>query len=303
MNMISVHHLNYMLKSIFSSLLFMICMPGCLFMNNKLVIEDLSMSFKKGTIISSQTKQPVTFEELVTEIGGVKVVYIGEKHNDYEHHRVQLELIKRLYETNPDMTVGMEMIDHSYQNVLDQWTAGKLDKKTFLQKIHWYANWKFNFDLYEKIFDFIKANKIRTIGLNIPFHIPPKIAMGGIESLNSEEKKHLPKIIDTSNTRHREYVKQIYKHHLMIKGIQDFENFYLAQCVWEDAMAEAVSENLNDNIMVVLSGNGHIVDKFGIPERAFKLSDKALYKTIYLAPVGTRAKLSNADYIWSTSNR
>jgi len=64
-----------------------------------------------------------------------------------------------------------------------------------------------------------------------------------------------------------------------------------------------IPENLKDKTMVVLSGNGHIIDKFGIPERAFKLSGGALYKTIFLAPVGTSVKLSNADFIWSTPNK
>ena len=302
MNIGSACYLKHVLKGFIFSLLIMISMPGCFFMHKKLLIEDLSMSFEKNAIISSKTGQLVIFEDLVADISGAKVIYVGENHTDPEHHRIQLEIIKALFKQNPDLVVGIEMVDHSYQNVLDQWTEGNLDKQTFLQKIHWYANWRFDFGLYEKIFEFIKENNIRLTGLNIPFHIPSKIAIGGIDNLRMEERQHLPKIIDTSNAEHRQYVENIYKHHAM-KGRKNFENFYLAQCVWEDAMAEAVAANLHDNTMVVLSGNGHIIDRFGIPERAFKLSGEVSYKTILLAPVGTSVKLSNADFIWSTSNK
>lgn len=51
--------------------------------------------------------------------------------------------------------------------------------------------------------------------------------------------------------------------------------------------------------MVVLAGNGHIMRKFGIPNRAFA-RNAAPFKTIYLAPVGGEAELSWADFLWIT---
>jgi uncharacterized iron-regulated protein len=51
--------------------------------------------------------------------------------------------------------------------------------------------------------------------------------------------------------------------------------------------------------MVVLVGNGHIIYKFGVPNRAYKRNG-APFKTIYLAPVGGEAELSWADYLWVT---
>ena len=64
-------------------------------------------------------------------------------------------------------------------------------------------------------------------------------------------------------------------------------------------MADAVAENLESGKMVVLAGNGHIIRKFGIPDRAFARTH-ASFKTIYLAPVGGEAQLSWADYLWVT---
>ena len=55
-------------------------------------------------------------------------------------------------------------------------------------------------------------------------------------------------------------------------------------------------------IMVVLVGNGHIIQKFGIPNRAFA-RNPAAFKTIYLAPVGGEAELSWADYLWVTPDQ
>ena len=109
---------------------------------------------------------------------------------------------------------------------------------------------------------------------------------------------HLPDIIDTTNTDHRAYLEAIFNLHAF-SDRDAFDFFYEAQCTWEDGMADAVAENLGAGKMVVLAGNGHIIRKFGIPDRAFARSH-APFKTIYLAQVGDEAELSWADYLWVT---
>jgi uncharacterized iron-regulated protein len=62
------------------------------------------------------------------------------------------------------------------------------------------------------------------------------------------------------------YLEQVFNQH-HVKEIESFEFFYTAQCVWEDTMAESVALNLEDDQMIVRTGNGHIIRKFGIPDR------------------------------------
>jgi uncharacterized iron-regulated protein len=264
----------------------------------KVMIQDIDQSYKEGTIISAKRGAPISIAELFKDLKTSQVIYVGENHTNSAHHDIQLKVIKAVFEKNPQMAVGMEMFDHSYQDVLDMWSAGGLNQGEFLRKTHWYANWRFAFSLYSDILNFIKEKHIRLVGLNIPFHIPAKIRVGGIENLRDFEKKYLPKKIDTSKTAHREYLQEIFVHHNFKNSVK-FEDFYMAQCVWEDAMASMVSENLNNNMMVVLAGNGHIKFKYGIPDRAFSRNG-ASFRTIYLAPLGGEVKLDVADYIWVT---
>jgi uncharacterized iron-regulated protein len=266
----------------------------------KLTIQDTGQSFAEGVIISTKLGKPVSFEELLADLNSCRIVYIGEKHTNVAHHRIQLEVIQAIFKKHPNLAVGMEMFDHTYQDVLDMWSAGELDQKDFLKKSHWYANWRFDFSLYREIMEFIKEHHIRLVALNIPSYIPPKIREGGIDNLRADEKKHLPQQIDTSKTAHRDYLQNVFdahKHHF--KGEVEFENFYTAQCVWEDAMAEAIAQNLNNDVMVVLAGNGHIQFKYGIPDRAYERTG-ASFRTIYPASAGDEVELDIADYIWVT---
>ena len=64
-------------------------------------------------------------------------------------------------------------------------------------------------------------------------------------------------------------------------------------------MAESMALNLEDDQMIVRAGNGHIIRKFGIPDRAFNRTGSS-FRTIVLIPAGSEAELSFADYIWET---
>jgi len=261
------------------------------------MIKDLNMQYKEGTIVSAKIGGPVSFDELIADLNDSRMIYIGEIHTSKAHHDIQLKIIRELYGKNPGLTVGMEMFDRTYQPLLDKWSEGILERKSFINRTHWYANWKYDFELYSDMLEFIKENKIKLTGLNIPFHIPAKISTGGIDSLSEDEKKYLPLNINRTDPAHREAVEKIFGRH-KLKGRDDFENFYMAQCVWDDIMAETASNNMKDGIMVIIAGNGHVL-RYGIPGRAFARNGLP-YRIIFLAPVGTVADMSHIDYIWVT---
>jgi uncharacterized iron-regulated protein len=147
-----------------------------------------------------------------------------------------------------------------------------------------------------------KAQGIEVLAINAPKEIVRKIARGGLERLSPDERSRLPQDIDLDNEAHRTYVLEAYKqraHHTL----PDFDSFYEAQCVWEETMAHNVSAYLKDqkNKMVVLAGNGHIVNKFGIPLRTTKRVPVSLV-TIMPYPLNGKTTIDKetADYVWLT---
>ncbi|BBO75030.1 hypothetical protein DSCW_24470 [Desulfosarcina widdelii] len=274
---------------------------GCAVAPKTLTIKGNPTPMMENAILKTATGATISRRQLIDELAGFRVVYVGESHTNVSHHTIQLEVIRELRKKTPDLSIGMEMFDTTYQPVLDRWTAGELDEDEFLRQTHWYANWRFPFDLYRDILQYAKENQIRVIALNLPFHIPAKIRVGGIASLGEQDAKYLPASIDTTNTEHRTYLEKIYKLHAF-RGRDNFEFFYEAQCAWEDAMAAKVDEYLGAGKIVVLAGNGHIIRKFGIPDRAFART-RAPFATIYLAAVGSEAEPSWADYIWVTPDQ
>jgi uncharacterized iron-regulated protein len=285
-------------SGIIMSLIWISFLWGCAVKAKTVLIKDTSMAVEQGTIISAKTGKAVTFDELMKDLNRSQIVFIGEKHTNHSHHAIQLKIIQTVFEDHPSMEVGMEMFDRSYQPVLDLWSAGVLAEDTFLRKVHWYANWRYDFSLYKDILLFIKENRIKIAALNIPFYISSRIRVGGIENLFDTDKQYLPREIDTSNTAHRNYVKQVFNQHHFKSSVK-FDDFYLVQCVWDEVMAESIASDLGAKKMVVLAGNGHIQYKYGIPDRTFRRTG-ASFRTIFLASAGEEVDLGVGDYIWIT---
>lgn len=279
-------------------LLWLTVAGGCGMKPVQLYVQGIDAPLPVEAILDTAAGTIISFDQLMNQLVPARVIYVGERHDAVAHHQIQLRIIKGLIQRDLPVRVGMEMFDHTYQPRLDQWSKGELTYEAFLKQTHWYANWRFSDTLYKDILLYIRDNRLALSGLNVPFHLPRKIAIGGLESLTPAERALLPEQIDTSNADHRAYVKEIFKMH-NARGRDDFESFYAAQCVWEDGMASAIAKDLGSQTMVVLVGNGHIMKHFGIPDRAFKQTG-ASFRTVYLAAPGRTVSRQDGDFIWVT---
>ncbi len=261
-------------------------------------IKGRKGGFKVGTIFRPETGEVVSFEKLLDDLRKVRIAYIGEMHASRAHHLIQLKVLKALSDKRNNLLVGMEMFEASYQSVLDQWSAGLLDETSFLKAVDWEKTWKFDFSLYRPILEFIRKRSLKLVGLNVPASIVEKVAREGLDSLSKEERSKVARKIFLSNERHRAYVKEAFKNHRS-GDIKNFDFFYQAQCVWDESMAEAIADAIDNNPMVVLAGNGHIAYRFGIPDRVLRRTNTS-FRTIMPVPVGTEVKPDIADYVWVT---
>ena len=276
-------------------------LASCAGTSDKGVKPETVKGLRADTIISAQSGKEVTFDEMMDDLNRHQIIFVGEMHTSVSHHAIQLKIIQAAFKRNHDLVVAMEMFDRSYQEVLNLWTAGVLDEEAFLRKTHWYVNWRYDFSLYRDILLFIKQNKIKLVGLNIPSYIPGRIREGGIDNLSLSDKRYLPKEIDTNNSAHRNYVKTIFDQHNFHSRIK-FDDFYMAQCVWDEIMAESIATDLGSRKVIALLGNGHIQYKYGVPDRTSRRTG-ASFRTVYPAPAGAEVELTIGDFIWMTHTK
>lgn len=275
-------------------------------------LEEVHGKLFPGEIIEVDDQRSITFENLLDRLEDKRIVYVGETHDDMDHHEVQLKILRGLYARDPQLVIGMEMFQRSFQSVLDAWSDGTMDRKTLLRQSEWFSRWKFDFSLYEEILVFARENKIKIMALNAPRELVRKVGDFGEQALSPGEKAMIAPI-DTSDTLHRAYIQKVFNTHHKTPG-QTFQKFYEAQCVWDDTMAETISDFVatgegENSRVIVFSGVGHIVYKFGIPMRAFRRTGVP-YATIIPSNLkGIRGELfaewkppspAPADFLWVT---
>jgi uncharacterized iron-regulated protein len=226
----------------------------------------------------------ISFHQLLNDLEPSSVIFIGETHDQIEHHHSQVRTLQGLIEKNRDVVVGMEMFERSQQPILDQWTEGKLTEEEFLKEVKWETTWGMDYNLYKGLLDEAKTYRLKVLCLNIERELVRRVGQGGIAGLAPEDRAKLPEM-DLSDKAHRHYMASIYKSH-GAGSAKDFENFYQAQCLWDEAMAETLFRFLQSaegkgKTVLVIVGSGHVAYNFGIPKRLHRRTP-LLYKTVIL---------------------
>ncbi|MBS3918710.1 MAG: ChaN family lipoprotein [Deltaproteobacteria bacterium] len=212
------------------------------------------------------------------------MVFIGESHDQIEHHQIQVRILKDLLARGREVAVGMEMFERSQQPVLDRWSRGLLTEEEFLKEVQWEKTWSMDYQLYRPILDEAKSHHLKVVGLNVERDLVRKVAQNGIEKLSPEDNAKLPEI-GPVDKEHLAYIKTIYKDH-QGGSAEKFKHFYQAQILWDEGMAETLSQFLNSSegagkTVVVIAGSGHIVFDFGIPKRFYRRTPLP-YQTLVL---------------------
>lgn len=219
-----------------------------------------------ATVIADARK--VGPDELFARTATSAMVCVGEQHDDPAHHRAQADMLSRLVEQSEArevrLALGMEMFRRQMQPALNAYYDGEIDAAELTRVTHWDDEWGFDFEMYRPMLELARAQRVRIIGLNAPRALTRTVSRVGLRGLPEAVRNSLPELV-LDDAEHRKFFWAImgfdeggaeHGHgHAMSP-----ENFYAAQVIWDETMAEGASAWLSDpeprQIMVV-AGNGH----------------------------------------------
>lgn len=241
-----------------------------------------------GTIIKLPEAKVVSFEEMMRDLRGVRIIYLGESHDNLAHHRGQLRVIEALQARGRPVAIGMEMFQRPFQPVLDAWVAGEIDEKEFLRRSDWYERWSMDFSLYQPILEHARGHGNRILALNATDELVRAVGSKGIAGLTEEQAAQLPEVY-LGRSEHRHFIEHLYQAHGTMHHRNSFEQFYEAQRVWDETMAEAIGDYLRQpgaaQYLAVIAGNGHIEYGLGIPDDVLRRTG-APYRIISFQEAG-----------------
>jgi uncharacterized iron-regulated protein len=227
-------------------------------------------------ILGVEIPRIIPISEIIRKISDKKVIYVGESHDRFEHHRVQLEIIRELHRMNGTVAVAMEMFQKPFQQALDDYITGKTDEKEFLKKSEYFKRWGIDYNLYREILLYAREYQIPVIGLNIDREIVSKVSKNGLQSLTEEEMNTVPEYVDLSDAEYRTRLRDFFEQHGSSRK-RNFDFFYQAQVLWDESMSHNLNSFMKDNPnhqVIVIAGSGHMAFGSGIPKRTFRLNQE-----------------------------
>lgn len=197
-----------------------------------------------------------------------RLFMVGETHTRYDHHLVQLEVLKLMHKQSPNLAIGVEWFQQPFQQHLDDFIAGRIDEKQMLHRTGYYDRWRYDYRLYQPIMQYARDNGIPVLALNASRELSQALRKYAPEDLPADLKAQLPDSYDWSDEAYAAELRTFYDMHPEFPG--KFEDFLRGQLTWDESMAQRSADYLRDNPshrLLVLAGSGHIRNGSGIPNR------------------------------------
>ncbi|MBT8133448.1 MAG: ChaN family lipoprotein [Gammaproteobacteria bacterium] len=246
-------------------------------------------------VIKMEQTDPLV--KMIDDIDRARVILVGETHTRYDHHLVQLEILKLLYQKPSKLAIGVEWFQQPVQKYLDAYITGDIDEAEMLHQTGYFDRWRYDYRLYRPIMQYAREHNIPVIALNASKELSESLRENGFDDLPEELKQQLPKSYDWSDKAYEQRLRVVFEQHPEYSD--GFEDFLRGQLTWDESMAERAAEYLQsdpDVRMLVLAGSGHIAYGSGIPNRIKRRIDVEQYSILISEDYLTMSKES-ADFL------
>ena len=206
---------------------------------------------------------------LIDRLAERRLVFVGENHDRYEDHLVQLAIIEGLQARGTSLAIGLECFQQPFQPDLDAYVAGTIGESELLRRAQYFDRWRFDYRLYRPLLSYAREHHIPLLALNLERELTSKVGQVGIAGLGADERARIPAEIDRSDADYRARLEGVFRQHPP-EMQSDFEHFLEVQLLWDEGMAERAAGYLAahpDRTLVVLAGGGHVEYGQGIPRR------------------------------------
>ncbi|GAB4133613.1 MAG: ChaN family lipoprotein [Bacteroidia bacterium] len=138
---------------------------------------------KPAYILFDGKGKKTTYSALLAKAKEADIILFGEYHNNPICHWLQYELTKDVHAFKKEnLVLGAEMFEADNQQALNNYLAGKIEKKALKDSVRLWPNYKTD---YEPLVEFAKTNKLAFIACNVPRKYANLVYMKGTEALDT----------------------------------------------------------------------------------------------------------------------
>lgn len=215
--------------------------------------------------------EPLAYEEVVEDLAGVRVVYLGEAHSLERHHELQETILRDLASAGKSLVLGLEQLERYQQPQLDRYNRGEIDFEELARLTDWENRWS-GYEQYRSLVKAARELGIPVLALNARAETVRQVfRSGGVDKLDKKTRGELPDDMQLEDPPY----ERLLNLQLMVHMAVDEERLRPmreAQMTRDETMAAAVADYLQsaegkDRSAVVICGTGHAAYGYGIPSR------------------------------------
>lgn len=269
--------------------------------------------------------EPASLDDVVWAMQLHEVVFVGEVHDDPTGHMLELELLERVDSLlaseasdgggdGRSVTLSVEFLQRDVQHVLDEYLAGLITERAFLDDIRPWPRYESD---YRGLIEFARQRGIRVIASNAPrryVSLVTRLGLGRLDDLSPEALLWLPPLpYPEASTEYRDqWVSAIMEvidlerdpcgrgdsdgsdpqdstaHHPGPSHHGDMGNQFDAQLLWDATMAYWIGEHLleePEDLVVHIAGSFHVERGTGTPEFLEEYRPGTSTMTVVIRPV------------------
>jgi len=253
-----------------------------------------------GTAIRLNSSEQAAVARMMADLGQVRVVFVGEFHDQRDHHLLQLEVIKELHRQGKSLAIGLEMFELEKQPILDEWVKGDMPLQEFVSRYQ--QEWSINWAEYDSILLFARNNRVPLLALDAPPDIIKLVTHGGANLLDHNAFQRLPNGVTTAMLpSYRKFMTSAFRTHEIPDSM--FDNFCAAQGLRNSTMAKRISGYLQqhpEKSMIVIAGVGHAMRR-AVPSAVAK--DGLTLRIVIPKVEGLYAELDSDDMDYFVSGK
>jgi len=210
--------------------------------------------------------ESVGYKQVLDDLAGVRVVYIGERHRLDRHHEIQEKIIDDLAQKGMRLVLGLEQMEALQQPMLDRYSQGEIDFQQLAEVTEWAKRWG-NYQDYRAILETAREHGIPILALNARSEVVRQVARGGgVDKLSPEMRKQLPTDLRLEDPVYGKLLDwQLMVH--MTATTERLRPIREAQICRDEMMADVLTQYLRSKkgkgrTAIVLAGVGHV--SFGL---------------------------------------
>jgi len=208
-----------------------------------------------GKIWHSKSKSFVTPAELNSAILASRIVMLGEKHDNPDHHALQMVLLKFMQSTGSLASVSFEMLDSTAREGAGSLLGNaSLDDAQLRAILNWdEAGWRW--DHYGPMLRFLVDESVPVI--------PANISRQEMSEVYASELS--PEIVGVLNEQQQQRLEiDIDESHCGMLPTSQFPAMIRVQQARDDSMARSLQSASVDGMTVLIAGNYHARRDLGV---------------------------------------